>query len=105
MKYIITESQYFFLRRGINLKDYFYKSLEKLAPCRYRTIMPYFEQITTMMVVSIATDNEDFRNAYSNENDSLGEELETMVRHYVLSNHIQTMIQYYKLKCKRELRD
>ena len=103
MKYIINESQYFFLRRNIDLKNYFYKSLENIHPCKFKTFSSYFEQIVISMVLQIGEDNDEFRNYYLND-DNKGSELGNDVVSYVMENHFDTIFTYYKLKCKRELK-
>ena len=98
MKYIVKESHLYFIRRGVDLRDYLHKTMEKVNPCKYKKINNYVSYLFERVMFKIM-DREDIRNEVLND-ESYGEKMENSLKEYFIEQ-IDFIYSYYNIKCNK----
>lgn len=98
VKQVISEatvSDIYFRRRGVNVLDVLSEIVEGMNVCKYVKLKTYFNHVMNGFIIKMYLNNEFIK-------DELGEhesDLELEIIKYIIDNHIDFLMYYYKLKC------
>lgn len=99
MKYIITENQYYFLRRNIDFRKILFGIIEKTPPCKYKKLVTYLNTLIEKLVVYILSTNETFRDEFLSD-----DKFENEIKEIIFEEYFEFIISYYRMKCGTDLK-